>query len=92
VRLRSPREAQDLGITFVHQELALAPQLSAAENIFLGRHPAAGGWVRWREIHDRRASLLAGLGHAIDARRLVADLSLAERQLVESPRAAFRAR
>ena len=93
VRLRGPREAQELGITFVHQELALAPQLSAAENIFLGRHPARGGWVRWREIHDRARELLNGLGHAIDARRLVADLSLAERQLVEIARAlAFRAR
>ena len=60
VRLRSPREAQDLGITFVHQELALAPQLSAAENIFLGRHPAGGGWVRWREIHDLVRGLATG--------------------------------
>ena len=93
VRLRGPREAQELGITFVHQELALAPQLSTAENIFLGRHPAGRGWVRWREIYDRARELLDGLGHAIDARRLVADLSLAERQLVEIARAlAFRAR
>jgi len=93
VRPRGPREAQELGIAFVHQELALAPQLSAAENIFLGRHPAGRGWVRWREIHDRARELLSGLGHAIDARRLVADLSLAERQLVEIARAlAFRAR
>src|SRR5581483_9558245 len=50
VRLRHPREAQNLGIAFVHQELALAPDLSAAENVFLGRHPGARGWVRWREI------------------------------------------
>jgi ribose transport system ATP-binding protein len=93
VRLRGPREAQELGINFVHQELALAPQLSAAENIFLGRHPARGGWVRWQEIYDRARELLNGLGHSIDARRLVADLSLAERQLVEIARAlAFRAR
>ena len=93
VRPRSPREAQELGIAFVHQELALAPQLSAAENIFLGRHPAGGGWVRWREIHERARELLNGLGHNIDPRRLVADLSLAERQLVEIARAlAFRAR
>jgi len=93
VRPRSPRQAQELGITFVHQELALAPQLSAAENIFLGRHPAGGGWVRWREIHDRARELLSGLGHNIDPRRLVAELSLAERQLVEIARAlAFRAR
>jgi ribose transport system ATP-binding protein len=43
VRVRTPREAQNLGIAFVHQELALAPDLSVAENIFLGRHPSARG-------------------------------------------------
>ena len=39
VRLEGPRDAQALGIGFVHQELALVPQLSVAENVFLGRHP-----------------------------------------------------
>jgi ribose transport system ATP-binding protein len=93
VRLRSPRDAMDLGISFVHQELALVPQLSAAENIFLGRHPARRGWVNWREIHDRASELFTELGHAIDPRRPVADLSLAARQFVEIARAlAFRAR
>ncbi len=93
VHLRGPRDAQELGIGFVHQELALAPQLSAAENIFLGRHPAARGMVHWREIHERASALLSELGHDIDPRRAVADLSLAERQLVEVARAlAFRAR
>ena len=87
VRPRSPREAQRLGIAFVHQELALVPQLSAAENIFLGRHPAGRGWVRWGEIDRRARALLAELGQPIDPRRLVADLSLAERQLVEIARA-----
>jgi ribose transport system ATP-binding protein len=93
VRLRGPRDAQALGISFVHQELALVPHLSAAENIFLGRHPARGGWVAWREIYDRARELLAELGRTIDPRRLVTELSLAERQLVEIARAlAFRAR
>jgi ribose transport system ATP-binding protein len=93
VRLRGPRDAQELGITFVHQELALVPQLSASENIFLGRHPARAGWVRWSEIHRCARELLAGLGHAIDPRRLVSELSLMERQLVEIARAlAFRTR
>jgi ribose transport system ATP-binding protein len=90
---RSPRHAQSLGIATVHQELALVPQLSAAENIFLGRHPAARGWVRWREIHARAAELLAQLGRIADCRRPAGELSLAERQLVEIARAlAFDAR
>jgi ribose transport system ATP-binding protein len=93
VHLRGPRDAQELGISFVHQELALVSQLSAAENIFLGRHPSRRGWVGWREIFERAGHLLAELGRPIDPRRLVVELSLAERQLVEIARAlAFHAR
>jgi ribose transport system ATP-binding protein len=93
VRVRTPREAQSLGIAFVHQELALAPDLSVAENIFLGRHPAARGWVRWREIERRSRELMEELGHGIDALARVGDLSLAQRQLVEIARAlAFQSR
>jgi ribose transport system ATP-binding protein len=90
---RTPREAQKLGIAFVHQELALAPELSVAENIFLGRHPAARGWVRWREMEGRAAELMESLGHGMDPRGRVGSLSLARRQLVEIARAlAFRSR
>jgi ribose transport system ATP-binding protein len=93
VRPQTPRDAQNLGIAFVHQELALAPELSAAENIFLGRHPSARGWIRWREIYDRAAQIFADLGHDIDPRRRVLELSLAQRQLVEIARAlAFQSR
>ena len=93
VHLRGPRDAQELGIGFVHQELALVPQLSVAENIFLGRHPSRRGWVAWATVFERARQLLAELGRPLDPRRLVAELSLAERQLVEIARAlAFRAR
>jgi ribose transport system ATP-binding protein len=87
VQPRTPREAQNLGIAFVHQELALAPELSAAENIFLGRHPSTSGWVRWSEIYGRADAILRGLGLDIDPRRRVLELSLAQRQLVEIARA-----
>ena len=87
VQPRTPREAQNLGIAFVHQELALAPELTAAENIFLGRHPSTRGWVHWREIYDRAAAILRDLGHDIDPRRRVLELSLAQQQLVEIARA-----
>jgi ribose transport system ATP-binding protein len=90
---RTPRDAQNLGIAFVHQELALAPELTAAENIFLGRHPSTRGWVRWREIYDRAEQLMGELGHDIDPRRRVAELSLAQQQLIEIARAlAFQSR
>jgi ribose transport system ATP-binding protein len=93
VQIRTPRDAQNLGIAFVHQELALAPELTAAENIFLGRHPARRGWVRWGEIYSRAGELLRELGQDIDPRRKVIELSLAQRQLVEIARAlAFHSR
>lgn len=93
IALRNPRDAMDLGIAFVHQELVLVPQLSAAENVFLGRHPSMKGWVRWGEIYDRAADLFSSLGQPLDPRAPVASLSLASRQLVEIARAlAFRAR
>ena len=92
-RLEGPRHAQALGIRFVHQELALVPQLSVAENIFLGNHPAARGLVHFREMHETTRRVLRDLGREIDPRRPVADLSLAERQLVEIGRAvAFESR
>ena len=59
IQLRSPREALEKGIAAVHQELSLVPELSVAENIFLGRLPVKTGFgqgmfVDWREV-ERRA-------------------------------------
>ncbi len=95
VVLHHPREAQDLGISFVHQELALVPQLSIAENVFLGRHPSrqiglpsAGlRMVKWGELRASAHRLLAELGHDLDPLTLVGELTIAEQQLVEIARA-----
>src|SRR4029453_745809 len=60
------------------------------ENVFLGRHPIAkgsGGWVRWSDINSRAKGLLESLGHPLDPKRPVAELSIAEQQLVEIARA-----
>ncbi|HXJ86141.1 MAG TPA: ATP-binding cassette domain-containing protein, partial [Candidatus Binatia bacterium] len=93
IHLREPRDARALGISFVHQELALVPQLSVAENVFLGRHPVVGGLVNIREMRHRARRVLEELGRDIDPRRLVAELSLADRQIVEIARAvAFESR
>ena len=93
IRLQGPRDAQALGFSFVHQELALVPQLSVAENVFLGRHPVTRGFVSFRQMRARTRQVLGELGSQIDPRRPVAELSLAERQLVEIARAvAFESR
>jgi ABC-type sugar transport system ATPase subunit len=71
----------------VYQEFALAPHLSIAQNLFLGREPQRLGVIdRKREIQQAR-ELLRHLGLQINPRRLVADLSVAEQQMVEIAKA-----
>jgi ribose transport system ATP-binding protein len=90
VQIATPRQAFELGISIVHQELTLVPSLSVAENIFLGRYPARRlvfRWLLWREMYRRAIKLLRSLGHNIDPRRSVEGLSVAEQQLIEIARA-----
>ena len=90
VEIKTPHQAHDLGINIVHQELMLVPQLSIGENVFLGRHPVVSGfsrWVRWSDINKQAKGLLEGLGHPLDPKRMVGELSIAEQQLVEIARA-----
>jgi ABC-type sugar transport system ATPase subunit len=86
-RMRRPADAQRLGIRMVHQELNLAPDLTVAENVFLGRMPRRWGIVdRARMVADT-AELLARLGASIDARARLGDLSISQQQLVEIAKA-----
>ena len=90
VEIKTPHQAHELGINIVHQELMLVPQLSIGENVFLGRHLVGSGtlrWVKWGDINEQASSLLKGLGHPLDPRRQVGELSIAEQQLVEIARA-----
>jgi ribose transport system ATP-binding protein len=88
VDIRSPRDALALGIRVIYQELNLVPQLSVAENIFLGAAPVRwGGIVDWRALFDRTSALLNDLGMALDPRAQVARLGLAQRQMVEIAKA-----
>lgn len=87
----SPSIAQRLGIAIMHQELNLVPYLSVAQNIFLGREPTRRIGILDRKEMDRRAqAILATLGVSLDTRRLVAGLSIAEKQLVEIAKALSR--
>ncbi len=88
VSFRNPAEASAHGIAMVHQESLLAPHLSVAENIYLGREPLTStGLVRRRVMVERAASLIAGNGFELDPEALVQTLSPAGRQLVEICRA-----
>ena len=87
-RPSGPLHARALGVCMIYQELALAPHLSAMENILLGIEPTCGPFMNWRETRAiaRRALDEVGLS-SLDPATLVEDLSIAERQLVEIARA-----
>jgi ABC-type sugar transport system ATPase subunit len=87
VRLRRPAEAAAIGVAMVHQESLLAPHLTVAENIFLGREPVHGGLLDRRRM-EREAALLIEEHHfPLQAGWRVERLSPAQKQLVEICRA-----
>ncbi|MGR3460486.1 MAG: multiple monosaccharide ABC transporter ATP-binding protein [Roseovarius sp.] len=84
---RSIRDSEEVGIIIIHQELALIPLLSLAENIFLGNERARGGIIDWRETHERAAELLAHVGLDENPETILDDLGLGKQQLVEIAKA-----
>jgi len=87
-RLRSPRDALAAGIVVIHQELSLAPDLSAEENIFLGRFPrTAFATVDRGAIRTRARDLFTQLAIEIDPAQPVGTLSIAQQQMVEIAKA-----
>ncbi len=87
VTLKSPADAQWLGIAMIHQELNLVDELSVAGNIFLGRERRRLGLVNNRWMNERAAELLKGLNCPIEPTRRVGDLSIAHKQMVEIAKA-----
>ncbi|HET6469677.1 MAG TPA: sugar ABC transporter ATP-binding protein [Geminicoccaceae bacterium] len=83
----SPQEAQALGVATIYQELNLVPNLTVAENLFIGREPGAGPFVSWRRLAADTRAVLDRLGLRIDPLRPVRDLSVAGQQMVEIARA-----
>src|SRR5262249_26123537 len=83
--IRSPAQARAAGIALVHQELSLIPELTVAENIFLGREPAGAipGLISRSSIQREARRVLAKCGTEISPSAKVDRLSIAERQLVE---------
>jgi ABC-type sugar transport system ATPase subunit len=90
VTITSPAAARAHGIATVHQELTIAPELSVAENVFLGRWRAVAGrgpFIVERRLIQAAAAVLARLDVAIDPRIKVGELSIAHQQMVEIARA-----
>ncbi|KXF78124.1 ABC transporter ATP-binding protein [Paramesorhizobium deserti] len=87
VEFRNAVEAENAGIVLVHQEILLAPDLTVAENLFLGREVGPGPMVDDRTMNRRTAELLTRVGSTARSRDRVGDLPLAQRQLVQIARA-----
>ena len=88
VRFSGVQDAERAGVAIIHQELNLVPELTAAENIFLGREPLIlGTIVDHRRIVKAASALLKRLGIEIDAQRRIAELRIGEQQLVEIAKA-----
>ena len=84
IQISSPKNAQDIGIATIHQELNLVPEFTAAENIFLGRSPVNNlGKIDWKKLYADAEKLLEQLDLKGIARKQIKDMSIAEQQMVE---------
>lgn len=90
VAFRSPRDALESRIAMVAQELALVPQLSVAQNVFLGVEPRSAGFVRESDLNQRFERLAADSKFDLGARAIAGRLPLAKQQQVEILRALAR--
>jgi ribose transport system ATP-binding protein len=86
----SPHNALDRGVALIHQEIRMVPQLSVAENIFLGRLPTRGGRVDSRTMFAEAEAALGLVGIHLDPRRKIAGLSMAAQQGIEIAKALAR--
>ncbi|WP_369132282.1 sugar ABC transporter ATP-binding protein [Modestobacter sp. I12A-02662] len=89
-QFKGSAESQAAGISVVSQEFRLVPQLSVADNIFLGHELTSGGVVARGKVRQRAAALLETLGMDLEPDRLISSLTVGDRQMVEIARALSR--
>jgi simple sugar transport system ATP-binding protein len=87
LRLTSPHQAQQAGISTVYQEINLCPNLSVAENVFIGREPRRAGRIQWQQVRRRTAELLQRLDLDLDPSSMLSSHSIAIQQMVAIARA-----
>ena len=86
-RFHNIKDSERLGIVIIHQELALVPYLSIAENMFLGNERAAAGVVNWDLTYQKAAEYMAMVGLRDNPRALIKDIGMGKQQLVEIAKA-----
>lgn len=88
-RFSGTREAEEAGVSIIHQELNLIPELSVAENVFLGREPTRPpfNFIDRKKMSDDAASLISSFNIDISTSSLIKDLSVGRQQMVEIAKA-----
>lgn len=87
ITCRSPKDAQAMGISTVYQEINLCPNLSVAENIFIGREPKKFGRIDWKSMNRKAGEILINLNIHIDVSKPLSNYSVAIQQMVAIARA-----
>jgi ribose transport system ATP-binding protein len=87
IEIRNPKEAQNLGIGIIHQELNLMPHLTVAENIYIGREQMTGPFMDNKRCNAEANALLESLNIHIDSKTKIQDISVAKQQMVEIAKA-----
>jgi inositol transport system ATP-binding protein len=89
VKFTSVNEAIKTGLSMIHQELLPFPELSIAENIFMGKEPTLSipGWINTKEMNKNAALLMDKLGSKVEVTRAMKELSIADMQMVEIAKA-----
>ena len=87
IKPTSPQDAFSMGISTVYQEINLCPNLSVAENIFIGRQPMKRGVINWKDINKRARELMSRFHIDIDVTRPLNNYSTAIQQMVSIARA-----
>lgn len=87
VEITSPKHSQSLGVAMIHQELSPVPEMTVAENIYLGREPEKGLFLDYAQLYKQTEELLASLKVKISPKARVGDLKVADQQVVEIAKA-----
>ena len=81
------KSSEKLGIVIIHQELALSPYMTVAENIFLGNERQKNGFINWHETNEKAISIMKKVGLNINHNALIKDIGVGHQQLVEIAKA-----
>lgn len=89
VDFKNPKEAEQLGIAVIHQELNILPDLTVAENLFLGKEKTYGnsGILKTKEMNKEAKKILSELGLEVDVTTVARELSVGKQQMIEIAKA-----